>query len=171
VNSALVLASHLVGADHFRSEHFEVIGIECVEALSYWKGVEAHWQSDRTLIVVEHDVEVSDELIQGLLDCPHPMCSWAYWLGIPSGGPHWSHRTGLKPPCGGVWVETGDDWADFGGIGFCKIAPSVRVRPLEETDWTGVDCAVSRATEGRVHLHWKRDESGVAVGGVEHFHQ
>jgi hypothetical protein len=150
----IVLASHLPGNAHLTSECFEVVPILCVEPEDYHAGVARWWDSDRTIINVEHDMEVSDELIQGLLDCPEPMCSWAYWLGIPSGGPHWAHRTGRKPPCGGVWVQEGDEWADYGGIGFCKITPEARVRPLPEQTWQFVDIAVAEATDLRWHLHW-----------------
>lgn len=161
MSEAIVLASFLPGEEHFKSERFDVVPVCCVDPLDYWRGVEAHWGSDDTLCVVEHDMEVNDELISELLDCPHPMCSWAYWLGIPSGGPHWSHRTGLKPPCGGVWIQEGEEWADFGGIGFCKIAPEVRVRPLPESTWQFVDIAVFSAVDLRCHVHWP---------AVEHFH-
>jgi hypothetical protein len=169
VTAPVILASHLTGARHFTSTRHMVVPVPCRESLDYYNGVLPWWSTSRTICIVEHDMQVDDDLIQQLLDCPEPFCSWSYWLGLPSGGPHWAHRTGLKPPCGGVWIETGDEWADFGGIGFCKIEPSARVRPLEETDWTGVDCAVSRATDCRVHVHWKRDEGGQCVG-VEHYH-
>ena len=152
--STVVLTSHLVDAEHFRSEHYEVHPIECVEPEDYHAGVARWWDSDRTIINVEHDMQVDHELIQGLLDCPHPFCSWAYWLGIPSGGPHWAHRTGKQPPCGGVWIETGDEWADYGGIGFCKITPEARVRPLPEQTWQFVDIAVFQAVDERMHIHW-----------------
>lgn len=150
----VVLASRLSGERYFRSSQHMVVPIPCVGPLDYYKGVAAWWRTSRTIINVEHDMEVSDGLIQGLLDCPQPMCSWAYWLGIPSGGPHWAHRTGKKPPCGGMWVETGDEWADYGGIGFCKITPEARVRPLPEQTWQFVDIAVAEATDLRWHLHW-----------------
>ena len=177
----VILASHLSGEQHFRSAQHMVVPIPCHGPLDYHKGVAAWWETSRTIINVEHDHEVSDELIQGLLDCPHNFCSWAYWLGIPSGGPHWAHRTGKQPPCGGVWIETGDEWADFGGIGFCKITPEARVRPLrgpwdrkrqvwQDVDWQSVDIAVFAAVDERVHVHWRRDANGNAVGGVEHRH-
>lgn len=166
----VVLASHLPGADHFRSERFDIVGISCSDPLDYYRGVEAHWQSDETLVNVEHDHEVSDELIQALLDCPEPFCTWAYWLGIPSGGPHWAHRTGKQPPCGGVWVETGDEWADYGGVGFCKVDARARVRPLPEQTWQFVDIAVFSAVDERVHVHWRKGPSGNLIG-VEHFHR
>jgi hypothetical protein len=165
----VILASHLVGQPHFRSERFEVVGIECVEPEDYWRGVEAHWASDETLCILEHDMEVSDDLIQTLLDCDCAFGTWAYWLGIPSGGPHWAHRTGKKPPCGGVWIETGDEWADYGGIGFCKITPQARVRPLPEQSWQFVDIAVFQAVDERVHVHWKDGPDGPE--GVEHLHR
>lgn len=165
----VVLASHLPGASHFESRQFEVVPIRCEDPLDYYRGVLAWWETDRTIILVEHDVECSDELIQQLLDCDCMLGSWAYWLGIPSGGPHWAHRTGKKPPCGGVWIETGDDWADYGGVGFCKITPQARVRPLPEQTWQFVDIAVAEATDLRWHIHWKNGPDGPT--GVEHFHR
>lgn len=150
----VVLASHLPGAGHFESERFEVWPIECVEPESYCAGVAEWWESDKTIVNVEHDMECSDDLIQTLLDCPEPFCTHAYWLNAVSGGPHWSHRTGRQPPCGGVWIEEGEEWADFGGIGFCKIAPEVRVRPLPESTWQFVDIAVFASVQQQVHVHW-----------------
>ena len=181
MSEPVILASILPGEPIFESEQFEVWPIECVEPENYWEGVAEWWDSDRVIVNLEHDVECSDELIQTLLDCDCAFGTWAYWLGIPSGGPHWAHRTGKQPPCGGVWIETGDEWADFGGIGFCKITPEARVRPLrgpwdrkrqvwQDVDWQSVDIAVFAAVDERVHVHWRRDANGNAVGGVEHRH-
>jgi hypothetical protein len=158
----LVLASCLPGEDYVASERFAVVPIRCIDPLDYWRGVEVWWQSRRTIVNVEHDMECSDDLIQTLLDCPEPFCTWAYFLGKPSGGPHWAHRTGRQPPCGGVWIEEGDEWADFGGIGFCKIEPSVRVRELGEQTWQFVDIAVFASVQRQVHVHWP---------AIEHRHQ
>jgi hypothetical protein len=170
MSEPVVLASHLPDEPIFESQRFEVVPICCEDPLDYHAGVARWWDSDRTIINVEHDHEVSDDLIQQLLDCDCALGTWAYWLGIPSGGPHWAHRTGKQPPCGGVWIETGDEWADFGGIGFCKIEPSARVRPLPEQTWQFVDIAVFQAVDERVHVHWKPDADGNLVG-VEHFHR
>lgn len=150
----IILASHLPGAGHFESERFMVDPIECSEPEDYWRGVAEWWDSYDVLINVEHDMQVSDDLIGALLDCPEPLCTYAYWLGPSSGGPHWAHRTGRQPPCGGVWIEEGDEWADFGGIGFCKIAPEVRVRALPEQTWQFVDIAVFASVQRQVHVHW-----------------
>jgi hypothetical protein len=169
VSEPVILASILPGEPIFESEQFEVWPIECVEPENYWEGVAEWWDSDRVIVNLEHDVECSDELIQTLLDCDCAFGTWAYWLGIPSGGPHWAHRTGKQPPCGGAWIETGDEWADFGGIGFCKIEPSARVRPLwepkddddEPPTWQEVDIAVFASVHQQVHVHWP---------AVEHLH-
>jgi hypothetical protein len=128
------------------------------------------WGGTHTLINVEHDHECSDDLIQELLDCPEPLCSHAYTLFMPSTGglPHYAHRTGPKPPAGGEWIKQGDEWADFGGIGFCKITPQARVRPLAQSSWQVVDCAISKATDARWHVHWQQGPSGPV--GVEHYH-
>lgn len=171
MSSPVILASHLAGEPIFESQQFEVWPIECVAPEDYYDGVARWWDSDRTIILIEHDMEVSDDLIQTLLDCDCTFGSWAYWLGLPSGGPHWAHRTGRKPPCGGAWIETGDEWADFGGIGFCKITPEARVRALPESTWQFVDIAVFQAVDERCHMHWQADADGNPAGGVEHYHQ
>jgi hypothetical protein len=110
------------------------------------------WRTSHTLVNVEHDHDPSDELIQELLDCPEPMCVWAYMLHHLPGPPHYAQRDG--GPGYGEWIRPGVEWCGFSGIGFCKITPGARVRPLGESPWQEVDCAVSRATDCKVHVHW-----------------
>jgi hypothetical protein len=161
----VILASHLPGQPHFESRRFKVIPVECVGDFHYWQGWTDQWPSDQTIVNVEHDMECSDTLIQELLDCPEPLCTHAYTLYLPSvgaGPPHYAQRTGPKPPAGGEWLNGGEEWCDFTGIGFCKITPRARVAPLERVSWQTVDCSVALATEGRWHVHWP---------GVEHDHR
>jgi hypothetical protein len=162
----IVLASHLPGEGRFRSEQFRIVSLLCVDDLDYSRGLQSLWGSDHTLIVLEHDMECSDELIQGLLDCPHSLCTHSYllhWASTHSAKPHYAQMVGSRPSVGGGdWIKRGDEWADFTGIGFCKITPEARVRPLEETGWQDVDCAVTKAVEGRWHVH---------SPPIEHYHR
>ncbi len=111
-------------------------------------------------------MECSDELIQALLGCPHPLCTHAYKLYWPSTHamrPHYGHSVGRKAHIGGgKWVEPNAEWAHYSGIGFCKITPEARVRPLRREHWSLLDIQVTAATEGRWHIHWP---------SVEHYHR
>jgi hypothetical protein len=125
--------------------------------------MQALWPSDKAIVNVEHDMEVSDELIQQLLDCPHPLCTFAYKLYWPSthqAQPHYAQRDG--GPNYGEWIKEGVECCGFSGIGLCKIAPEARACPLADSHWSTVDCAISRSTEGDWHVHWPE---------VEHYHR
>jgi hypothetical protein len=55
----------------------------------------------------------------------------------------------------GFWITEGIERAAYSGIGFCKIAPEARVRPLERDTWRGLEWQVNAATEGDWHVHWE----------------
>lgn len=167
----MVLASHLHGEGFFSSERFPVVPVLCEGPFDYWRGVAAPWDSDATLVLLEHDMECSDALVSELLACPHPACSHAYQMHIPR--TYWAHNVstaGWHPPIdplsqytarGIRWVAPGDEWADFSGIGFCKLTPAARTTPLRRDAWQGVEISVNAAINARWHLHWP---------GVEHYH-
>lgn len=109
------------------------------------------WLDGRPLVNIEHDMECSQSLVDELLACPHPLCTHAYQMHIPRD--YWAHshdRDGMD----GFWIAEGEEWATYSAIGFCKIAPEARVRPLERDSWRGVEMQVNRAVEGRWHVHW-----------------
>lgn len=159
----MVVSSYVSGGVRgpYRSERYPVWRIPCAEPGDYHRGLQSVWEDGFTLCVVEHDMEVSDDLIASLLGCPEPFCTWAYALYFPSTSrpePHYAQRVGLKPPAGGDWVSEGESWCHYTGIGFCKIAPEVRVRPLESCHWSHLDVSVAKACDGRVHIHWPEVE-------------
>jgi hypothetical protein len=176
----IVLASRLPGEKPLQSKKFRVVDLECVDDLDYWGGFAALWDEDVTIVNVEHDNECSDKLIQQLLDCPHPLCGYVYRLKGADDAPY-SYRQGPLPPAGGIldwWLKGPDEeWATFGGIGFCKITPEARVRPLESRDWHTLDIMVTKAVEGpevvpdgrnegrRWHVHWNGGQ------GIDHSRQ
>ena len=153
----LVIASHLPGEGHFHSARFEVRPVVCRDDWDYWAGLADVWQSDATLLNLEHDLEVGDVHLAALLDCPHPLCSWAYEC-------HW-HTTGLPTNViaagTGVhfdakqrYLRGGEEWADWSAIGLVKITPEARVGPLRREPWQRLELAVHDAVKRPWHVHW-----------------
>lgn len=142
-SDVLVIASHLPGEGHFRSERFWTIPLRCESDFDYWRGLWRLWPQPHTLILVEHDIEVTDAHVAALLDCPWPLCSWLYELHMPSGCPR------------GGWAQRGisGDWADRSGIGLVKVGPEARVGPLRREPWARVELAVEAAVKRPWHVH------------------
>jgi hypothetical protein len=162
----LILLSHLPDEKPFSSDRFDITYIECVQDSDYSRSAQAAWSVDEPLILIEHDMEVSDDLIQRLLDDLAPLVTHAYLLHwVSSGKPAaYCQRVGDFPPGRrylGQPIEEGVTVADFTGLGFCKISPEARARPLEESSWQFVDTAVDAAVDGRWRVLWPE---------VEHHH-
>lgn len=167
---AVILVSRLPDEPSLESR-YPVCDIVCEDPFDYWRGVQAEWVTDRTIVNVEHDMEYSDTLIDQLLACPQPLCAHAYQMHLPA--TFWAHQQSTVAwyppidPCSQFFargvrqVKPGDEHADWSGIGFCKITPAVRIAPLRRDAWQGVEMSVHAAIRGRWHLHWP---------GVEHHH-
>lgn len=172
-----MLAARLATDEPFRSERFDVRAPVLDGPNDYWHEMNPLWDSDVTLVNVEHDMQFSDELIAELLDCPHPVCTHTYRVGPAAYGLQYAHDislVGWHPPIeplsqysarGSRWVEPGDEFADFSGIGFVKIDRAARCAPLREDSWRGVEISVNRAINARWHLHW-----GSGGVGIKHYH-
>lgn len=163
----LVVASHLPGEGHFRSEHFRVVPVCCVGEFDYHAALAAVWESDETIVNVEHDIEVSDEHVEALIDCPEPLCSWAYhchWAstGLPhdviaAGTGRRDPHTNPDPDC----LTGGEEWANWSAIGLVKIAPEARIGPLRREPWQRLELSIHDAVKRPWHMH------GNAVGGAD----
>ena len=154
--AAIVLASHLPGEGHFRSERHRVVPILCRDPLDYWRGLAEWWDSDETLVNLEHDIEATDDQVDELLDCQHSLCSWAYRCHWASTGlPHdvYAHGTGDRYR-NTHYLTGGEPWADWSAIGFLKIGPGARVGPLAPATWSEVELSIEAAIDGPVHMHW-----------------
>lgn len=163
MDDVLVVSSFVPGqSGPYRSERFEVAEVACEADYDYWRALAAAWDTPRTLVIVEHDMECSDDLIGQIVACKHRKCSWAYLLYWASTHqpPHYAHRNG--GPAAGRWVSEGEEWATFGGIGLCKLTSETRVFGLTESHWSLLDTQVSACSVGNWHLHWP---------AVEHYHQ
>jgi len=173
--NAVVVCSHLLDEGHFRSDRWPTAPVLCREhePLDYWAGLNRLWRSDVTIINVEHDIEASDEHIQALLDCPHPLCSHAYrcnWIssGIPGGviAAGLGERDSEYNPNPG-YLQGGEEWAAWSAIGLVKVTAVARVGPLRPEPWQRLELAVYDAVTTPWHMH------GNEVGGaslVPHHH-
>lgn len=171
----VVVSSRLAGEAATTSRH-SVLDVVCVEDTDYGQAVASVWGGGVTVVNIEHDMQVTDDLIDALLDCPHPLCSWAYRVYPVSTmrpAPMWAHAVAqtqngrlLSWPNFSVtarWISEGEQWADFSAIGFCKITPAAMADLIETgASWRWVEMAVNAAVTGPWHLHWP---------AVEHHHQ
>ena len=151
----VVVCSHLPGEGHFLSERFRVLPVLCVDGLDYWRGLASVWDSDETIVNVEHDMEVTDEHVETLLACPHSLCSWAYeshW--ISTGLPRDVISAGTFGPNGRQYLDGGEEWAEWSAIGLVKIARDARIGPLTEAPWNRLELSVETAVARPWHMHW-----------------
>lgn len=44
----------------------------------YWNTLASHWDDEDDLIVIEHDIEITEKVIPGFLDCPQAWCTHPY---------------------------------------------------------------------------------------------
>jgi hypothetical protein len=152
-HNARVIASHLDGEAHFTSNRFKVLPALCAGDHDYWRALAEYWDSGRTLVNVEHDIDVTDGHIAELLDCPHSLCSWAYechfaTTGKPqsivaAGTGDWAHH-----------LQGGEEWADWSAIGLVKLTPQARTGELVGLPWGQLEKAVHKAVARPWHMHW-----------------
>lgn len=160
----IIYAARLAGEGRLLSGHRYVHHPRIRDEWDYWRGLAVLWDGPRTVVNVEHDMEFSDALVADLLDCPHPLCTHAYRMYLPT--EHYAHNVSLSgwhPPIDNIsqytargicWIGPEDEWADFSAIGFCKIAPEARASSLRRDAWMGVELSVNAAVNCRWHVHW-----------------
>lgn len=155
----LIICSRLPGEGYYHSLHFETRPVLCSDDFDYWRGLSDVWESDRTLINVEHDVDVRERHLSELIACPHGLCSWAYRMHWASNGvgdliaAGTGDRDRVTNPDPG-FLQGGEEWAAWSAIGLVKIAPEARIGPLRREPWATLELAVHDAVNGRWHMHW-----------------
>lgn len=171
-DDVVVTSSYLTGEEPIKSERYHVQGIECKRAqgeFDYCTGLQRVWMTDKLLVNVEHDMEYSDELVDELIACPHPICAYAYQV-FPTALGHYIYcattveigndNPALSNP---HWIEEGDEWAIWSSIGFCKIDATARVKPLDRLFWQWIEHSINRVVgtyknAGGAgwswHIHW-----------------
>lgn len=156
----VLIASHLPGEGHFHSSRFSIEPVRCEGPFDYWEGLAKYWDSDLTIVNLEHDLEVSDEHAQALIDCPHPACSWAYLV-------HWA-STGLRSDVIAAghgrrdphsnpdpeFIREGEEWAAWSAIGLVKLTAEARIGSLRREPWQRLELSVHDAVKRPWHMHW-----------------
>jgi hypothetical protein len=176
----VITSSYLEGNEPFRSERYHVQGIECKREhgeFNYCHGLqEVWWPAEKTIINIEQDMECSDELIDGLLSCPHPLCAYAY-LVYPTQLHRYiycatsrqvDHNNPAKSNV--YWLNKGEEWAVWSSIGFCKIDPIARVKPLDRLYWQWLEHSVNRIVGTYQHAGGAGFEWHIHWPEVEHYH-
>lgn len=165
----IVLASHLEGEGHFRSARHAVKPALCRGDADYYYALAAVWESDLTIVNVEHDIEVSDRHLDELLACPHPLCSFAYQCHFASTG----QAESIIAAGTGDWahhLQGGEEWADWSAIGLVKITPEARTGPLAYRSWQDLERSVHNAVTRPWHMHGNGSHPGDKSGHVAHHH-
>jgi hypothetical protein len=160
-DDVVVTSSFLPGEQPKASDLWPVLGIECKGELSYWHGLASVWPTDKIIVNVERDMEFSDELVAELAECREPLCTYPYKVYPSKLGRFIYCATAREPSHEDIdphWIQPGDDEAVWSSIGFCKIAPEARVKPLDAMFWKWLEHSVNRCVcqlGGFVwHIHW-----------------
>lgn len=131
---------------------FGTLDLVCDDPFDYWAGLDSVWDTGRTIVNVEHDMEFSDDLVMELLSCPWDLCAYPYAVQ-PAGWPGLLYGASW-----GSWVPKDTAFAHFSSIGFCKIGLRVqRGTALPRAVWDKVEGAIhTGAVKNRNlwHLHW-----------------
>ena len=212
-DGVIVTSSYLTGEEPVRSDRYEVQGIECHTEhgeFDYCDGLQKAWITNKVLVNIEHDMEHSDALIDGLVNCPYPVCAYAYqvyptalgryiycatsrkvWKEEDEADYRMGHEGTNPSDLSGVnafdrelgvrkvgdeyisWLDEGDQWAVWSSIGFCKIAPVARTKPLDRLFWMYIEHSVNRSVGKYMnagganydwHIHWNEGK------GIQHHH-
>ena len=148
---AVVLASHLPGEGHVRSKRYKVQAWACVDPFDYWRGYASVWESNLTILGLEHDVEVTDEHFAALLACSADLCSAMYpmhWCSTGMFEDVWPARNNS------LFVKGGEPTSEQSAIGCVKITPQARIGPLEQAPWNRLEVSIEKAVQGPWCLHW-----------------
>jgi hypothetical protein len=120
-----------------------------------------------TTLFLEEDVVPYDAFINGMFDCPEPICVApieAHVRNTPKGsrGPC-SYGVCTPGPC--LWnntgeVRRGDEWAEFSGLGCVKVKPEVREL------WPWKDLTPGKANiDGRLWQTLRSRRGGMSAAG------
>ena len=164
-DDVVITSSFLTGEEPVRSERFHVQGIECHNPgeFDYCHGLQEVWMTDKTMVNIEHDMEFSDDLVSGLVDCPEPLCAYAYQVYPTKLQRYIYCATTVKPDGTVSWMNKGEEWALWSSIGFCKIDPIARVKPLDRLFWQWIEHSINRSVGKYMnaggagldwHIHW-----------------
>jgi hypothetical protein len=158
----IVLAAHLPDRPVHTSDLFKVLDLEVGDDLRYSNGLASLWGTNKTIVNVEQDMQFSDELVAELVECPEPLCAYPYQVYPTAKGKFIYCGTTDAPEPGDKdprWLKGPDDTRSvWHSIGFCKITPQARVKPIDRMFWKWLEHAVNRVVCREAgltwHVHW-----------------
>jgi hypothetical protein len=149
------------------------------EEFAYWGWLRTCWDMARSegadLLVVEHDIQLTQRAYRGLVECPEPWCAGIYVQKPPRApepvfvarvnqGP-WHEGPMVNgvlevtfpddpPRLAPRWLKPGERWADSVGLGCTRMRPD-RPWPLPNpVPWGHLDSSLCHALKVRWHIHW-----------------
>ena len=168
----LVVVSVYVPEVHvpYSSEEYPVLQVPVrgEDKYRYHQALNPWWDTRTTIVNVEHDMQCNDKLIADLLECRESNCTHAYKIYNPSvvniSTGKVTNLQGPKQPYFAQFskhtpIQEGDEWADYSGIGLCKLG-GTRDHILRATPWWQVEYEVNKSVP-MWHVHWPI---------VEHYH-
>lgn len=138
---------------------------KCRKDNDYEIGLRSLWKAKADLVIIEHDIVATPSHVRDLLQCPHIICAYAYWI--------YPATTGRKEPviahhCGDDFITEGQQFAEMVSFGLTKLSRYARGEITDwdsKGSWRNLDERVSKAfrDEGfQFHIHWPI---------VEHLHR
>lgn len=112
----------------------------CDDPYAYERYLLSVWGQD--LIIVEHDIVPTVEMLISLAECPHPLCVQAYkgnkqFVQMKDTGEAW------EP------ITEGDEWCDIAGLGLVRISKGIQeeIGGWEPGTWNTLDIRMQH------HIH------------------
>ena len=123
------------------------------------------WEKHEPFIIIEQDIVPTQQDIDNLASCPHPLCASNYKLypastGLPD--PVLAHRIAVYNNVQKTillqtrWVNYTDQFCDLFGFGLTKITPDTDKYPIKFDRWNDLDSRISKYfwhKLKRCHIH------------------
>ena len=127
----------------------------CLGDQDYAEGLRMIWPLRVPVIVVEHDI-LPGNVVEELLECPHPFCVPLYKLYPVTtclASPVWAHRRDLED--GQLeFIPEWQEWVPAVGLGMAKIGTARQAySPPPLVNWTYLDTALSKHLGVQWHVH------------------
>lgn len=124
------------------------IQVKCETLWDYCNSLAKIWPINDNLMIVEHDIDFTQDLFDELADCPAALCVPMYKLYPATTGLSnevWAHRREGNPFL--EFISEYQEWVPYAGLGMAKINTMVRHilnDPPINVHWKELDTAISQ---------------------------
>lgn len=142
---------------------YSMVLVPCYSDLDYANSLIDVWGHDGDLILIEHDVYTDPRMIDEMIACPHPRCSWITWASqVATGlrrvvlayrmcGPGYPH------PANDGWGVSHDGYSDTSSICLIKLSKEqrkgIQIKPATWADGVCTQVNDIAIPRGGWHLH------------------